>query len=363
VTGNDAPVAHPKNFGPDTWLGSWEADLFTLNKHSIRWLSPLRGALISTVVTVGGLHFGGAAVGVPLGVGALFAAVADVDQVASRRLRTMLWATLWLTVATALGGIGSLSLPILMLIAIPVTAACGYAGVLGARAVIAGVLTLVTFSAFTFTPMSAEGIGQATLLVAAGALIQTAGTVIAIAIREPKALLAQDSSPPLRPRLNGHTGLQDDFVRHAIRLIIAMEIAFSLQYFFTDIHSVWIPITVAWVTTPDRHGTVTKSVGRIIGTLVGVGLVLLAGWLTDYSDVMLVIAFTLSAFLALVMLRANYSIAVVGVTGFMLTMFAIAGDNLEVLGTDRILDTVIAAIIVLTVIMIVLRVTAQRDQQ
>lgn len=363
MTGNDAPVAHPKNPGPDTWLGSWEADLFTLNKQMIRWLNPLRGALIATVVTVGGIYYGGSAVGVPLGVGALFAAVADVDQIPTRRLRTMLWASLWLSVAAALGGIGSLSLPILLLLAIPVSAACGYAGVLGARAAIAGVLTLVTFSAFTFTPMSAEGIAQATLLVAAGALIQTAGTVVAIAIREPKALLAHDQSPPLRPRLTGHTRLSDDFVRHSIRLIIAMEIAFSLQYAFSDIHSVWIPITVAWVTTPDRHGTVTKSVARIIGTLVGVVLVLSAGWLTDYSDAGLVVVFALSSFLALVMLRVNYSIAVVGVTGFMLTMFALSGDNLDVLGIDRVLDTIIAAAIVLIVIRVFLQGPAQRDQQ
>jgi hypothetical protein len=307
--------------------------------------------------------YGGSAVGVPLGVGALFAAVADVDQIPTRRLRTMLWATLWLTVATALGGIGSLNLTILMLIAIPVTAACGYAGVLGGRAAIAGVLALVTFSAFTFTPMSSEGIVQATLLVAAGALIQTVGTVIAVAIREPKALLAHDPSPPLRHRIIGHTGLQDDFVRHAIRLIIAMEIAFSLQYVFSDIHSVWIPITVAWVTTPDRHGTATKSIGRIIGTLAGVVLVLLAGWLTGNSDAMLVVVFALSSFLALVMLRVNYSIAVVGVTGFMLALFAMAGDNLDVLGVDRVIDTLIAAVIVIAVISIVLRGHAQRDQQ
>lgn len=362
MTGNDAPVAQHKNPGPDTWLGSWEADLFTLNKGLIRWLSPLRGALIATAVTVAGLHFGGPAVGVPLGIGALFAAVADVDQIATRRLRTMLWATLWLTVATALGGIGSLNWPILAVLAVPVVAACGYAGVLGPRAAIAGVLTLVTFSAFTFTPMTAEGIIQAALWVAAGSLIQTVGTVITILIREPKALLAKDPSPPLRPRLVGHSGLQDDFVRHAIRLIIAMEIAFSLQYFFTDIHSVWIPITVAWVTTPDRHGTATKSIGRIIGTITGVVLVLLAGWLTDYSDAMLVIVFALSAFLALVMLRVNYSIAVVGVTGFMLALFAMTGDNLDVLGVDRVVDTLIAAVIVLSVISIVLRGPAHRDQ-
>jgi hypothetical protein len=355
-------VAHPKNPGPDNWLGSWEADLFTLNKSLIRWLNPLRGALIATAVTVAGLYFGGAAVGVPLGVGSLFAAVADVDQIATRRLRTMLWATLWLTVATALGGIGSLNLPTLMLIAIPVTAACGYAGVLGTRAAIAGVLALVTFSAFTFTPMTAQGIAQAALWVAAGALVQTAGAVITILIREPKAILAHDPSPPLRPRLIGHSGLQDDFVRHVIRLIIAMEIAFSLQYFFTDIHSVWIPITVAWVTTPDRHGTAAKSIGRIIGTLVGVILVLLAGWLTDYADTTLVVVFALSSFLALVMLRVNYSIAVVGVTGFMLALFALAGDNLDVLGVDRILDTLIAAAIVLVVINVFLRGPAKRDQ-
>lgn len=342
---------HP---GPDTWLGSWEGDVFTVHRESLRWLSPLRGAIITTALALIGLRVGGAAAGVPLAMGALFAAVLDVDQVAGRRARTMLWGTLWLTVATALGSIASVSPALIMLLALPVTAVCGFVGAAGPRAAIAGVVCLVTFSAFTFTPMSPAGMLQASVMVACGCLIQTAATVIATLVRDPGALRNTDSPAPLRPRLTQHAALRDDFVRHAIRLIIAMEAAFVLDFLFPGIHSVWIPITVAWIATPDRHGTVTKAIGRIIGTLVGITLMVTASWLTDYATVTLIVGLALSAFLGLVTLRVNYSIAVVGITGFMLSLFALAGDKIDVLAMDRVLDTLIAAVIVLLVITLIL---------
>ncbi len=355
-------MATHKHLGPDTWLGSWEGEVMAMHTDSLRWLSPLRGAIVTTALTLIGLNVGGSAIGVPLAIGALFAAVADVDQVAGRRARTMLWITLWLTVATALGAIASAGLALTLLIAIPVTAVCGYIGVIGPRAAIAGVLCLVTFSAFTFTPMTPSGVLQAAAMVGLGGLIQTGATVVTTLIREPRALLNSDPPPSLRQRVAEHGRSRRDFARHAIRLVVAMEIAFVLQFVFTDIHSVWIPITVAWVTTPYRHGTATKSIGRIIGTLVGVVLLLLASWLTDYADATLVVALGISTFVALVMLRVNYSIAVIGVTGFMLSLFALAGTNVDVLGVDRVIDTLSAAVIVLIVSSLVLRGPSRKDR-
>ena len=49
-------------------------------------------------------------------------------------------------------------------------------------------------------------------------------------------------------------------------------------------------------------------------------------------------------------------------SAFFLSRFALAGDNLDVLGVDRVIDTLIAAVIVLAVISIVLRGPTQRDQ-
>lgn len=354
-------MAKHKHLGPDTWLGSWEGEILTLHTETLRWLAPLRGSIVTTAVALIGLSLGGSAIGVPLAIGALFAAVSDVDQVAGRRARTMLWATLWLSVATALGSIASVNLALILLFTVPVAAACGYVGAAGPRAAIAGVLSLVTFSAFTFVPMTPAGVLQATAMVALGGLVQTAATVLTTLLREPRALRDSDPAPALRPRLTAHAAVRDDFVRHAIRLVIAMELAFALDFFLTDIHSVWIPITVAWVTTPDRHGTATKSISRIIGTLVGIVLVLLAAWLTGYADSTLIVTFAISTFVALVMLRVNYSIAVVGVTGFMLSLFALTGDNVDVLGFDRAIDTLIAAVIVLTVTNLILRGPSPRD--
>lgn len=344
-----------KHHGPDTWLGSWEGEVRTIHRETIRWLSPLRGTLVTTVVTAAGLQVGGASVGVPLAIGALFTAVVDVDQVPGRRARTMLWATLWLSVVAALGGIASTNLAAILLIALPVALACGFVGALGARGAIAGVLCLVTFSAFTFDPLTLEGVLKATAMVALGGLLQTAATVIVTILRTPRGLLHVDPEPSLRQRLSLRRGLQNNFVRHAIRLTIAMEIAFLLDDAFPSIHSVWIPITVAWVTTPDRHGTVTKVLGRVLGTLAGVAFVLGTTWVAGTSDATLLALLTVSSFLALVMLRANYSIAVVGVTGFMLSLFALTGDNVDLLGVYRVLDTAIGAVVVLLVATLILR--------
>jgi hypothetical protein len=353
-------VRQHNHHGPDTWLGSWEGEVRLIHRETIRWVSPLRGTLVTTAVTVAGLQVGGSSVGIPLAIGALFTAVVDVDQIPGRRARTMLWATLWLSVVTALGGIASTNLAAILLIALPVALGCGFAGALGARGAMAGVVCLVTFSAFTYDPLSLEGVLKATAMVALGGLVQTGATIVATILRAPRGLLHVDPEPSLRQRLSLRRGLNDDFVRHAIRLAIAMEIAFLLDAAFPTIHSVWIPITVAWVTTPDRHGTVTKVIGRILGTLAGVALVLGTTWLAGSADVILVVLLTVSAFLTLVMLRANYSIAVVGVTGFMLSLLAITGDNVDLLGVYRVLDTVIAAVVVLAVTHLILRGPAPR---
>jgi hypothetical protein len=355
ITREDAGVTQRKNHGPDSWLGSWEGGVLAIHPETIRWLSPLRGTIVTVLVTVVGLRVGGPAIGVPLAVGALFTAVVDVDQIPGRRARTMLWAALWLAVVTFLGGIASVHLVTIMLVAIPVALACGFAGALGSRAAMAGVLCLVTFSAFTFDPLTPEGALQAAVMVALGGLIQTGVTVVATLLRNPSALRHVEAEPSVRDRLTRHRTLRDDFVRHAIRLTIAMEIAFVLDDALPSIHSVWIPITVAWVTTPDRHGTVNKVIARIIGTLAGVAFVLGTTWLAGTADVILVALLAISSFLALVMLRANYSVAVVGVTGFMLSLFALTGDNLDALGVDRVLDTVIAAGVVLLVSTLILR--------
>ena len=355
-------MARRKHEGPGTWVGSWEGEVFAFHKENLTWLNPLRGAVVATVVTLMGLHFGGIGTGVALAIGSLFVAIVDVDQVAGRRWRTMLWTTVWLTVATALGGLASVSLVAIIALAIPVSLFCGFVGAAGPRAAIAGMLTLVVFSAYTFVPMTPDGAFRAAALVALGGFIQTLATVVASLIRDPGAWRINDRVPSMRSRLSGHATLRDNFGRHAIRLTVAMVIAFGLEHSFSSIHSVWIPITVAWVATPDRHGTVTKVLGRIIGTIASIALVLTSSWLTGYSDTTLVIFIALSAFLSLVMLRVNYPIAVVGVTAFMLSLFALAGDNVEVLGFDRAADTVLAALIVIAISFVILRGSAP-DQQ
>jgi uncharacterized membrane protein YccC len=157
---------------------------------------------------------------------------------------------------------------------------------------------------------------------------------------------------PIIPRLRAHAHLSDPVLEHAIRLTIAFGGATLLAVIINQSHAYWVPLTVAWVTKPDLSSTVTRITMRIVGTILGLAVVTaLVLAVSDFSrrDVVISIAIGAAGALALAFLWANYPVAVVGITSFVLLLEAFDSTTLESNVIARFLATVAAGAWVLLV--------------
>ena len=154
------------------------------------------------------------------------------------------------------------------------------------------------------------------------------------------------------PRLRAHLSLSDPIAEHAIRLTIAFGGATLASVLIGVSHAYWVPLTVAWVAKPDLSGTVSRVTMRIIGTILGliaVSVLLLAAQGLPDSRIVLVVAVGATGALTLAYLSANYPLAVLGITSFVLLVEYLSGDDARYDVVARLLATVIGGVWVLLV--------------
>lgn len=124
-----------------------------LQRANVQWVAGLRtGTLIALALLIG-LAMGRVDVALSISIGLLFVSIADSQDSRDVRLRGMLWATLWISVGVLLGGLVSEFRVTHIAVAFIIAAACGYAGALGARGALVGVLTLVLFAFYAGAPV------------------------------------------------------------------------------------------------------------------------------------------------------------------------------------------------------------------
>jgi uncharacterized membrane protein YccC len=131
------------------------------------------------------------------------------------------------------------------------------------------------------------------------------------------------NAPSVLQRLRAHWSLTDGAVEHAIRLSIAFGVATLVSVIIAAEHTYWLPMTVAWVTKPDLAGTVNRIAMRVLGTVVGLLVFGGIAILTTNPYVLAAVA-ALAAYLLVAYIWANYPIAVVGVTIFVIALLQLS---------------------------------------
>lgn len=286
----------------------------------------VRAGIVTGVLVLGFVLAEQAYYALPVAVGAIFAAFSDAGESVGRRWRTMLWATAWLMLATLLGGIAG-NLVVLGVLTVAVIAfICGFVGAAGPRSALIGVLALVLYIVFSGAPESERLVLGSALVVGLGGFTMTVATVLPHLMRRGAWRAAVEPVVPFRERMRGRWHLDDNFLRHGVRLALLVTIATIIADLTTFPHDYWLPMTIAWVTKPDRDGTTTKIVARVAGTIAGVLTTAVVVDVLDVGDVEIALLTGVAAAVTVAFIWANYAIAVVGITFVVVGLFTFDGD-------------------------------------
>jgi uncharacterized membrane protein YccC len=292
----------------------------------------------------------------PLGVGMLFAAIADRGTTLQRRMTSMAGAAAAVTIGTAAGCLVSDNQILHVLFGGVAGLICGLAGAASVPSMTAGVLGLVVFTIFSGSPIDLLDWKSNTLLMLFGAVIMIATVLLEFAVRalfrRAPVVRGEMAAEPYWSRARSHFRWSDQFVVHSIRLGIVIMIATLLEEALTFPHSYWIPMTVAWISRPDRDGTVEKVTLRVAGTLLGVAIAGALIAITPASSAESLIMIGIASYFVLAFLAPNYAVAVTGITCFVFFLFHLVGYPLDGSIITRIASTLLAAALVLTAIRI-----------
>ena len=160
------------------------------------------------------------------------------------------------------------------------------------------------------------------------------------------------SRPSTVERLRAHLHWGDGVAEHALRLSLAFGVATAVAVAAGFPHAYWLPLTVAWIAKPDLAGTLNRVVMRILGTLAGVliaGVCIALVTQTAVPEILLACGIAVSVWLAIAYLWANYPLAVIGITLFVLFSDYMSGDVQTANIIERLVATVLAGAWVLLV--------------
>ena len=315
----------------------------------------IRGSLVTALVVVVPVAQGNFIAAIPLSIGAVFTAIAEAGHPLGRRWRVMLWTTLWLMVAAALGnGIADYAVAVVLVTA-PVAFIAGLAGIAGSRAGVIGLLSLVIFTIYAGVPVPLDDAGHTAALIGLGGLAQTSVCVLASLVQARRtsdrpllshlrALQVADH-PPLA--LSTLTTSGRPFLVHAIRLTVVLVVATAISEATPIPHQYWLPMSVAWMSKPDHDGTTNRVLHRVVGTILGLGVIGLLDFLLSPAPYGFAVISVFGAAVTIGFIWMNYATAVTGVTVWIMALFAMVGDPiLETMGL-RLLATLAAAGLVL----------------
>ena len=318
----------------------------TWDWRETHWRLPLLETAAVAALVAGAIAAGLDRYAFAIGMTVAFTGLIGGSAPSERQGRSMLIGAAAMAVLAALG---VLVAPLGVWVVLPlalVGLVGGYLGAIGPRGIAIGTAAMAQFTIQSGQPHPPGALLDTAVLVAASGLVLTAVAMLPILLLRPTLAAAPgDVSLPVRERLRSHLHRRDPFLRHAIRLAIALVIGSLLSRVDGLPHEYWIPLTIVFVVQPDRSGTVHHVGERVLGTLIGVGLMFAYVHLLHPGPYALVPTFALGALIMFALSTVNYALTVLGITLGILSGLAIAGESIGVLAEARILATLIAGAI------------------
>lgn len=162
-------------------------------------------------------------------------------------------------------------------------------------------------------------------------------------------LLFSSQTSPLE-KLKANFNLGNMYIRHGIRLALALGLAFMATLVTNSFHAFWITITIFFVLKPDISSSFNEMIVRVIATIVGVILALIiSGILVSLGFPIVIYGFIVLT-LAIMCAYKNGYIFLIALTMFLIFLLAILQPgNILASGLARFVDIIIGSAIAFAV--------------
>ncbi len=160
--------------------------------------------------------------------------------------------------------------------------------------------------------------------------------------------------------LRANATLQSTNFRHALRLAACLTLASFVGRRLGLTRVYWVPLTAAIVLRPDFSTTFTRGIGRIAGTMIGLGLATLLVFTPFWNLPGRILLVGLLTFIVRSVGPANFSLSAVVLSALVVVLLAFAGSPPDTTISVRALDTLLGGTLALA--MYVLWPTWERTQ-
>lgn len=144
--------------------------------------------------------------------------------------------------------------------------------------------------------------------------------------------------------LKNNLNFSSSIFRHATRLTLTILIGFLLGKIFPLQNEYWILMTLVVIMRPGYGLTKSRSISRVVGTVVGGVIAFTALHVIDHTALLLVIA-VITMIIGYWLTHSDYKTGVVFITIYVIFIYGIITPNYENLLVYRIIDTAIGAVL------------------
>ena len=138
---------------------------------------------------------------------------------------------------------------------------------------------------------------------------------------------------------------KSNIFRHALRVAVALLIAYIISIIFEIGHSYWILLTVVVILKPAYSLTKKRNTDRLFGTFLGILIGVAVLYLVKDKTALLLIMMLFMAS-SYAFLRTNYFVSVLMMTPYLVIFFHILyPQTIQVVLLDRLADTAIGSVI------------------
>jgi len=317
----------------------------------------LRSTVAIAIALLVGHLSGHVSAGAIAGGAAYTVGYAVFHEALSSALLSMTLVTLGIATGTLAGSLGAEWTPVVLLLALIAAVNYGLLSGINATAGWVGQQSAVFVIVASYFPMGPHyALGRTGMVLAGGALQMLVFTLFQV-VRHPAV---ESVAPPIAVRLRSRvlelwqklrdeTHLRTDTGSYIVRLAVTLLLCTALYRYFHVRNGYWSPMTALLVLKPQWTGTVSRSIARLTGTLVAVGVALVLALYMPIETWLIFALVLLSAWASYATQAVNYAMFSLFVTLYIVFLFRFGGFSQTSAAHLRLLNTAVGGGVALVV--------------